>query len=294
MYNEEDEFANLPDDDEFGSLPDDSYIPKTESFLQRALKPVQAFASQLTPQAPQIEGQNPFMAGINAVRPTGAMNVNMYRGAHEAKQEAVNEITDDPVMRFALDEASNIENYVGIGGAKNAIVGAAKAIRKPSKFFGKGLEKVSEANPKGKVDFLNIIRNASENPEAAKVIRKSKIIEKFGGTKLTDEGTISENLSNLSVKDAQDLITAVKTGVQKATLRGEVAAKDLGISKMLTELSKAQNKAFKGMSGLKRSYGIAKNTGKFVKSYGKKIASGAAWGTGVGAGFTAGKILLNK
>jgi len=259
-------------------------IPKSEGFLQKAL----GQASQIG--KPIQQGDNPLMAGAKTA--FGAMaspfSHNVTREAQDMRRQGVEGLTDNGASEFLLDTATNPESWVG-GGAgikkgANVIGKGISAVRRPSKFYGEGMKKVAEKAPEAKADFLNIIRNAADDPEAGKIIKKSKVIEKFGGTKFTNEGTLSENLSNLSLKDSQKVITSLKGSVRKAVLKGDVTSKELAIAEMFEKLSKAQNKSFKGMSGVKRGYGIAKNLGKGISKYGKYAAIGAATAGGGMAG----------
>lgn len=175
-----------------------------------------------------------------------------------------------------LDIATDPLTYGALGMAGPKIGRAAEHIFRPSKVFGEKL-----AQKSGTVDFLPKIMEAMRDPVAGKVIEKSKVLEKFGGTTLGKGGSVSEKLSNLSAKDSQNVINALKDEVTLAVKENRLKPKQLEIGKLFGDLSRAQNEAFKGMKGAKFAYGLGKNIQKGIK--------GVAGTALVGGGFESGR-----
>lgn len=246
-------------------------IPKSEGFLQKALKPVQAFASSLTPQAsiPQ-EGDNPLMAGINAIRPTGTMNMSMYRGAQAGKSEVANQIEpNNPFMATALDMASDPETYVGFGAAKKGVGALSKspliknmkrmgsssealkfsdelegAVEKSgsslSKRMGGGIEAVQEVRP-GTVSFNSVMPKS--DAKVRKLLARSEDLQQY-------------DFDNLSLQDSQDVINSLKANLRQSLLTGDVVKSDeRGILELISNLRKKQLETFPEFKYVLQNYG---------------------------------------
>ncbi len=269
-------------DDPFKGTISTDPIPKSENILQKA-----------------IQGINPnavaySMAGGTAPTDIGGFLASKFMGQPQAvqspmvqsegmRQEGLNTV-QNPLLKGALDIGSNPMTYAGLGAAGEATGNAAENIMNPSKFYGKKMAEMATSNPEGKVDFLPHIMNAIDDPVAGKLIDKAKILERFGGTSLGEGGAVSEKLSNLSPQDSQEVVNALKSEVTKAVKEGTLKPKELGVGKLLGNLSQAQNEAFEGFKSAKFGYGLGKNT--------QKLAKGALKTALLGGEFKAGSDLI--
>ena len=168
----------------------------------------------------------------------------------------------------------------GIGKGASAlgkgISKTGRSLFNPSKVYGEALE-----SSKGTVNFKDIIYKYMDDPMVRKVLNKGEVMEKFGGNTLGKGGEVTEKLANLTAKESQDLINAVKVGETKAMLSGDVVKSNkVTLSKFFSDLSKAQNQALEGIKGAKKLYGASKNIGKFVKSKAGAFVTGSALGAG--------------
>jgi len=257
----------------------------SESFLKRAMG--QAGKSLMQAANPSVENQ--MVAGL-PLGPAGGM----VNAMSDQFVDSISNNSTHPLERTFKDPRTYAGLALGSEGVTKGVGKVIGGIKNPSKAFGQGITNLQEAAPNQKVDFLGIIRNSMDDPKAAKVLDKSGVLEKFGGTKLTPEGTVSENLSNLTLQESQDLVNAVKDGVRVAVKEGHVKPTEIGIAKMFSELSKAQKTAFKGFDKVKRNYGVAKTVGKAASKYGKRAAIGAVTGAAGAAGANFMWDLLNK
>jgi len=231
---------------------------------------------------------------------TGAPGMGAYEGAHEAKTELIKQA--NPSGGFGnvlMDLASNPENVTGgIPLAKGISRGTSKLVKSfknPSGVFQESMNKASSARPNARVDYSSIINDALADPKAKKVIEKSGVLSRYGGTRLTPEATLSDNLSNLTLKDSQDLMNMIKDGVRQSVREGTVKSTEIGIAKMFKELSQAQRSAFPEMKSAAKLYGTTKEIGKFAKSASKKALSGLEWTAGAAAvGYPIARIMRGK
>lgn len=309
MANNNSKFEQMLNDPDFLSLPESEQnsmvdemrqqdfgaVPRTESFLKNAMRVGTKTAGAMFSQ-PKFDPQHPFQSAIASTTGfQGAPGMASYQMAERGKGVLAEEVApDNPLGQMAFSVASDPTTYIGAGGAAKGLKGAISNLKNPSKAFGQGITKLQEASPKQRVDFLGIIRNSMNNSKAAKVLEKSGVIEKYGGTKLTSEGTISENLSNLTLQESQDFVNSIKDGVRIAVKEGNVKPTEIPIAKMFSELSKAQRSAFQGFRGVQKRYGISKTIGKSVSKYGKTAATGAALAAGGSAAAAALKPFLWK
>lgn len=245
-------------------------IPKAENILQRAVQSTQqSFQPQGGYSNPMIQAMsqsNPAMAGYNVL--------------HNFKSGMIQDaMPNNPVGKVATDVATDPESYIGLGGATKAVGEIGSNILNPSKAYGKAL-----SSAKGTVDFLPHIMQAIDDPVAGKLIEKSGIMEKFGGSILGEGGAPIEKLSNLSAEDSQGVVNSLKDEVTKAVREGTLKPKQLEVGKLFGNLSDAQNEAFDGMKNAKWNYGAGKSIQK-----GAKRAIGAAI---LGGGFESGKDMV--
>lgn len=195
-------------------------------------------------------------------------------------------------LTFGAKMATDPLAWVGGGAAKsgaNKLGSAYKNIKNPSKAFGESMKSISKSNPEARVNFSDIINRASEDRVAKKVIDKSGVLDKFGGRTLTKDATLSENLSSMNLEDSQTLINDIKASLRNSLKDGSaVKSTEIGLTKMLGELSSATKKAFPGIEKVRSSYGRAVNIGEGIKKAGKVATTGAITGLGLGAGGKAG------
>lgn len=262
---------DLMNDQDFMALPEaeqDIYIdriaakygnvPKAENILQRALKPI--IKAYTDPQLSMIPGAQGYFA------------------AQGGRESIIDDQIKDPIASFALKTISDPTMWVAGKAAGKGVGDFVENVKDPSSVFGKKIDALQAANPTKRVDFLKTILNASDDPATKKVIDKSGIMSRFGGRTLTPEGGVTENLSNLTLKDSQELINAMKSEVRQAVKEGIVKPKEIGIAKMFGELPKAQDEAFEGFKGARKFYGVGKNIGKATKAAKKTAITGAVLG----------------
>ena len=260
----------------FDEFMPNSKIPPTEGLLGSIAKLAQQSFQAIKPAnmlSDAMQGKNSFMPP-------------MYGTAVQAKENTIDSITrDNPWASIPLNIVSDPMTIAGGGAALKSIPKTVGNFINPSKAFGKGIDALQKSNPTKKVDFFKVINNALDDPGAKKVLEKSGVIEKYGGQSIEEGGAVSERLSNLSLKESQNLVNDVKSGVKKAIKEGHVNPKEIGIAKMFKELSQAQRKAFEGFKGVQRGYGAAKNVGKFVKKNVGKFVTGSVLGAGAKTGY---------
>lgn len=196
------------------------------------------------------------------------------------------ESSGHPFAAKAIPIAANMlaGGLLGTGPAAKSAGGFIKNIKNPSAVFGKRIKELQGSSPNQRVDFLNIIRNAMDDPMASKVLGKSGAVEKYGGTTLNEGGMPLEKLSNLTLQDSQDLVNMVKVMVRQAVKEGTVKSNERGLAKMFSGFAGSQRGAFPGFKSAQRDYGIGKNIGKAAKAAPKTIAKGALYGAGLGSG----------
>ncbi len=252
---------------------------KAESILQKV-------ASFIKPQSAD---SSPLMNGIRTA--SSAMTSSIpglssdTRQAQEMRRKGIDGITKDPIQGLALDVVTDPFNFAPAESVVNTGIKFGKSVANPSKQFGKSISALEKANPNTRVDVYHIINNALDDPMAKKVIEKSGIIEKFGGSTMEEGGAVTEKLSNLTLKESQDMINTLKSSVRQAVKEGVVKPTEIGIAKMFSDLSKSQNSLFKGFKNAKKMYGVSKNVGKGIKNYGKKVGTGAALAVGGKVGY---------
>lgn len=265
------------------AVPDE--IQKPENILQRASKgilenPQQTGYELASGTAPGDLGMGLGMMAAGQPFSKGLNQSAQLEGQREAEVGKVK----NPLLRAGLGIASDPMTWAGalMGGAKTAKAG--EFLLNPSKGYGKALEAA------GKVDFHGPIMQALDDPLAAKVIEKSGIMEKFGGVHLGEGGASSPRLSNLTLKESQDVTNLIKGGVSKAVVEGEhLAPKHIPITSLFSKLSEAQN-VVPGMRGAKRMYGIAKEVPQVIG----KAAKRALLGSEIGGGIQMGEGLVRK
>lgn len=269
--------SQLSDAPSGGSI---SSIPKTENIFQKITSAI----TSLSPQA--ANPQHPFQSGIGATT-QGLKQVpglSGYMQGHEAKSGVINDaMPGNPVGAIATDFISDPETWIGANGLAEGAKNTYKNIKNPSKFFGEGIDRLQSKNPSQRVDFFKIINDSLSDPKASKVLEKSGVLDRFGGTRSNEFGTLTDRLSELTLQDSQDLVNSLKDGVRQAVKEGTVKPSERGIAKMFSELSKAQKSSFQGFDKVARDYGVGKNLGKFASSASKRFINGLPWGAGVGA-----------
>jgi len=249
-------------------------VQPSENILQRASKVVQSAMSagmqNMSPLGVQANPKFPFFPTM----PTDSSA--MSAGMSEANMPITKgNQTADIGIGLASGLLAGGKLSAGAVGKK---VGAGVAnLKNPSKVFS---EKIS--GMKGKVDFFKVINDALDDPDAAKILKKSGVIKKYGGSTVDEAGAMTDKLSNLSPQDSQNILNRVKDSVTLTVRKGNVSSSQLGIQKLITGMSKAQESALEGIKEAKHSYGFAKEFGKGLKKYGKKALSGASWTGGAG------------
>ena len=268
--------------DKYNDLAIEASIAPTENVLQRVAKT----ASSAIQSGLQGAG-NPLGVSVNPSFPFMPTLPGDIPAMSSGMEEAQMPITQgDPMAQAGMALGSGL-----LAGGKmvakpmsRGISGVAKNLRNPSKVFGESIERLQSSKPSQKVDFFSIINNALEDPMAKKILDKSKVLQRYGGRNLEEGGAISERLSNLSLKESQDLVNAVKSSIRKAVRKGDVGSNEIGISKMFKDLSEAQRSAFEGFKGAQKGYGIGKNVGQAVKKAPRNFAKAAITGAGLGVG----------
>lgn len=240
------------------------YVPSAENILQKAAKAATGAMG---------------MGTMGFANPLGPI-----QAGYGARDSVIDETVKDPIANFGVKVGTDPLSWMGAGAAAKGAEELVSNVKNPSGAFGKGIERLQGASPDKRVDFFHIINNAIDDPMAKKVIDKSGILDSFGGTKLTDVGTLSENLSNLTLQESQDLVNAMKSGVRQAVKEGTVKPTEIGIAKMFSELSKAQKGTFEGFDKVAKNYGAGKNMGKFLKTAGKQLPGALIRGAGLGTG----------
>lgn len=253
-------------------------IEKHENILQRAAKAMMNSMSQMG-NAP--DPQHPFQSGLGAVS-QGMKNIvpsySGYTGAHEAKSGVVRDNIKNPLLAAVTDVATDPETIMGTGALFKGAKGLARNVRNPSKVFGERMSKAQASNPEGRIDFSSILSKHSDDPLVKKVLERSGVLDRFGGTHLTPEVTIEQNLSKMKLEDAQEMQNMIKAGLRQSLKEGSaVKSTEIGLKKLLKELSTAENKAFPDMQGAKSSYGMARNINKFGKGVAKRAGWAAQW-----------------
>lgn len=238
---------------------------RAENILQKAAKAVMTIAQ---PDV-QVNSQFPFLPKI------GGISQNVYDAGMDITSDKLTD-TGHPVAASAVPIASSLLSGVALG-AKPLARGAGKlgkSLFKPSETYGEALNKST-----GKVNFLDIISKYSDDPAVAKVLKKSKIVEKYGGQSLEEGGAVSEKLANLSAKESQNLINDVKLGKEVLLSGKRIRSNEVGLAKFFSELSKAQTEST-GLGTAKKLYGVSKNVGKFVKRNVGNFVTGSVIGAG--------------
>lgn len=263
-------------------------IPQSENVLQRAMKAAGASAQTAmqnagNPLGVSVDPKFPFIPSIPTDNPA------ISSGMEEVQMPFTK---GNPWAQAASGIASGVLAGGALGG-KQAVKGTAKGIggfiknvRNPSKVFGEKIGALEKANPSTKVDYSGILSKYMDDPMAKKVIDKSGVLEKYGGSNMGEGGTVIEKMKNLTLQESQNLINDIKVGLRQSLKEGTLTkSNEIGIQKMLSELSGNQNALFKGMDKARRGYGIGKNfrkTGDALKKYGLKAAITGAVGTAAG------------
>lgn len=289
----------LASDPDFNSLDEAGQDRIVSRFAQESYKQVDK-PQNILQRASQAILQNPRQVGYEVAGGTLPGDVGMGLGMmatghpfssglnQAAKAETMREgevsKVQNPLLQVGLDMATDPMTWAGfgIGGKKTA--DTAGFLMNPSKGYGQALEAA------GNVDFHVPIMDALSDPLASKVLDKSGVMDKFGGIHLGEGGASSPRLSNLTLKESQDIINLIKGGVSKAVVEGEhLAPKHIPITTLFSKLSEAQN-TVPGISGAKKMYGIAKEVPEVVG----KVAKRALLGSEIGGGYEVGKGLIKK
>ena len=251
-------------------------IPKSENILERAVK-VGAepyLFGQEQPSNLLMRGISSTMQGLKRTPGLGP-----YMQAHDIKSELI----ENPLLDIATDP----ETYLGGAAAVKGVRNIPKSFRKQfgSEGFGKKINKLQSAASNKRVDYSSTIQNAIDDPVVKKVIDKSGILEKYGGRSLTEEGGLSDNLSKLTLQESQDIVNALKSGVRQGIKEGIVKPTELGLSKLFSSLSKAQDSVFPAFKKVRGSYRFYKKAGKATGAFLRRAAVGATVGAaGTAAG----------
>lgn len=256
-------------------------------FTEELIKNKPDKAENILQKTAKVINQNMGMGTLGFADPLGPVKTG-----YGVRDVIIDETVQNPLANFAVKVGTDpvaygLQNPIkAIGGgmmkAGGAIKGGVENLANPSKVFGRKIGELQKSNPDKRVNFIDIISRASSDPKASKVLEKSGVLQKYGGTTMKEGGAVSDNLSNLTLQDSQDLVNMVKDGVRQAVKEGTVKSSELGIAKMFSELSKAQKSAFKGFDKVARNYGVSKKVSKLSSKYGKKALAGAATGAGLG------------
>lgn len=258
-------------------------VQPSENVFTRALGSIGRQAGSMLdlPQQEQASS-TPFEAGLSAVgkfrNPLHGPSLESSRAPETAFGELGSDIMNiqDPVARGVTSTALNIIPQALVGGVKGfkPAVKLSRSIIKPSAVYGEALSKP------GKVNFLEIIHKYSDDPTVSKVLNRSKVVKKYGGSSLGEGGAVSERLSNLTPKQSQDLINDVKLGKDALVSGKRIKPNEVKLSEFFSELSKAQNAGVEGIEGSKKLFGFSKNIGRVAKSTVGKVAAGSLFGAG--------------
>lgn len=284
------EFLQLPEEEQNAFIDemkqkDLGVIPKTENLLSRAAKiGMEPFMSKPPDMA------HPFQSSIDSTM--GGLKrtpgLGSYMQAHDVKSGLI----DNP----ALDIASDPETYLGAGAVFKGIKNAPRVFKNKfgSKGFGKSMEKLQSKSPDSRVNYFDVVMRHSDNPSVKKVMEKAGVMDKFGGQSMDEAGATSEKLANLSLQESQDFLNAIKDEVRQAVKIGNIKPKELGVSRFISDLVSSQDKAFKGFSGARKSYGLYKKVGKAGKAISKASLTGAGLYAGGRLGHEAVKAFIGK
>jgi len=276
----------------FEDIDSQPTIDHPENILQRASKAMQQAynSTPLSAYGKVMGAKNKFLDPM--LREDQLLNESMpevipgTKGIQNAMHGATNWLTrnvfTDPLNYMAAEGITKVGSSAVRGIGK-----VGRSVFNPSKVYGEALD-----SSKGKVNFLDVIYKHSDDPAVKKVLEKSGVIEKYGGTSLGEGGSVTEKLSNLSQRQAQNLINDVKVGESRAMLSGDVVKSNkVGLSKFFSDLSRAQGQADPSMKGAKALYGFSKGIKKVGKDLSKKAVSGAEWGA---VGYPVYKALSGK
>lgn len=264
-------------------------IKSPENILQRAVKSIiQPMAQASGDVYSGIQNNSPWQI----LRGYGKGMYAPYQGVMGAKNELLeplnqaeskafgptvgagfkmmNEIATDPLTYIGGEPAIK-----GIQKAGNETGNFIKMAINPSKQYGKKL-----AEQAGTVDYHTPIMHSLDNPGVQKLVEKANILKRFGGREFGEGGAVSEKLANLTAKDSQEVINALKSEVPQAVKEGILKPKQLEVGKLLGNLSKAQNKAFPAMKGTKFAYGASQGVRDLAESGLKRVIAGSELGAG--------------
>ena len=258
-------------------------IPNTENVLQRASKAINTTGSILG-------------GGFNRAVNAGPSSFNSITGGpatefgHGVKTEAMTQAGMPEIASEAISTATDPQSLIMGMGVTRGAGRFIKNVSNPSKGYGEALSKST-----GKVNFLDIISKHENDPVVQQVLKKAKVIKKYGGSNMDEGGAMSEKLANLSAKDSQNLINDVKLGKDALVSGKRIRPNEIGLAEFFSDLSNAQSKALPEMVGAKKLYGVSKNVGKFAKStLGKALTTGAGTVAGGGAVYGLGKAIFGR
>src|SRR3990167_882749 len=160
----------------------------SEGIFQRAIKSagaaVQAGLQNMNHLGVQVNPKFPFL-------PTMPIDSHMLSAGMEEAQMPITK--GNTYAQGAMSLGSGLLSGAMLGGGQAAkgVGKVVKSLMKPSKVFGESVSK-----GKGKVDFLKIISKHADDPAVKKVLDKSGVIEKYGGTSLGKGGSVTEKLKS--------------------------------------------------------------------------------------------------
>lgn len=259
-------------------------IPERDYFTEELIKNKPERAENILQKAIKAAAEPYF---------NGAMNVSgvaPVQSAYNIRDTFIDESVKNPIGNFATKMVTDPLTWMGGGTAakqgSKGISGFIKNVRNPSKVFGEKMGALEKSNPSTKVDYSGILSKHMDDPMVKKVIDKSGVLQKYGGSSMGEGGTVIEKMKNLTLQESQNLINDIKVGLRQSLKEGTVTkSNEIGIQKMLSELTGNQNSLFKGMDKARSSYGMAKNFGKGAKNLTKKAISGAVLGAGGKLGY---------
>lgn len=263
----------------YSSLPSEDKPEHSENILQRVAKSLGAAAQSgmknMSPLGVSVNPKFPFMPQMPTDSPA------LSSGMDEAQMPITK---GNPWAQAGMGIASNLLASTFPGGGAGAVAKKAgegiSNLKNPSAFLGKNIEKIQGQNNGKGVNFLDIISRHQGDQFVDKVLEKSGVLEKFGGSTMDDVGAVTDNLSNLPLQKSQDLINDIKVGLTNTLKEGNYKSNQRGLASLLTNLGKAQESVFPGYKGAKSAYGFAKNVGKAVSKTKKTAITGAALGAG--------------
>jgi hypothetical protein len=209
------DFLSLPESDQNQIIDemrqvDFGKIPKTESFLEKALK--------IDPAQVGYEvagGLSPLHLGMGlGARATGqpfSSGLGIAAQAEGQRKQAIENSSMNPFQKFATGIVSDPMTYVGMGEAGGAVKGAGGAIKKVFPY----------TSAESRVGFTKGVESSLIKRRGALTRGYGSALDKSKGvvdiSDIVDEGS---EITTLTMKEAQDLKNAISQGIPDAVKKG--------------------------------------------------------------------------